>query len=600
MSRDEIKHPKGPWLHAWSDALAGLQTSSSNIQFLDALGDGDSKLAITDFSKKLKVYKGTFCMETIKLLGQPVAMAALHMDESSPRIPVLAVAAGSYIFVFRMLRPYLRYKCPDVSIVEAEREIWKGLDQETMKLDNALDLLKQTRDAGNVLTSRSTELLALNSLEKQNKFIKDCRGKNLVQQTVITCMGTLKKTSHDIDAVSLLVFGTEANHILIKDAGSPTGFLCEVSLPVTPVMLSITGLFDVEWRISVACRDGKVYSIKNGDSRGTAILTGTVIDPGGSQVVAMVRQDKLLWIADMDRNVASFTVRGKRTQGITLSKDKDITELLILPIQKGTTVHVLMIGTSDGDVMMYTTDLRPIYFFKVERPVVAMKFGSYGREESALVIVHGQSSSLTTKVLRRLVDLDALRKLHTDASALDDTPIPVPKKTKMFLEQTKREREYAEEMHRNFQRDLCILRLNTARSYVKTLTNANMGGPMNNSASEKLRIYIKVEGLGPNFLLKICLQNMGQSTVVRSKLLFAFDTSIYELGHGKPDDEAPRSVAVNILLPGLKHVVEVPIRCIRPDVQGDVLVVLMSTKKEMGSLPLVSASVKMPLSEMDL
>lgn len=42
----------------------------------------------------------------------------------------------------------------------------------------------------------------------------------------------------------------------------------------------------------VACRDGKLYSIKEGDVRGTAVLTGNVIDLG-AQAIAMAREDKV-------------------------------------------------------------------------------------------------------------------------------------------------------------------------------------------------------------------------------------------------------------------------------------------------------------------
>lgn len=53
-------------------------------------------------------------------------------------------------------------------------------------------------------------------------------------------------------------------------------FLCKVQLPSAPVLLSVSGLFDVEWRISVICRDGRMYSVKSGDVRGTAVLSGQV------------------------------------------------------------------------------------------------------------------------------------------------------------------------------------------------------------------------------------------------------------------------------------------------------------------------------------
>ena len=40
--------------------------------------------------------------------------------------------------------------------------------------------------------------------------------------------------------------------------------------------------------------------------------------------------------------------------------------------------------------------------------------------------------------------------------------------------QTQREREHAPEIHRAFQRDLCKMRLETSRAYVKTLTDGQM------------------------------------------------------------------------------------------------------------------------------
>jgi hypothetical protein len=46
------------------------------------------------------------------------------------------------------------------------------------------------------------------------------------------------------------------------------------------------------FRAVIACRDGRVYNIKDGDVRGSAILTGNIID-AGSQIVAIAKQDKV-------------------------------------------------------------------------------------------------------------------------------------------------------------------------------------------------------------------------------------------------------------------------------------------------------------------
>ena len=113
-----------------------------------------------------------------------------------------------------------------------------------------------------------------------------------------------------------------------------------------------------------------------------------------------------------------------------------------------------------------------IHSFIVQKPVISLRFGPYGREENSLIIVHGRGS-LTIKIWRRTADIDAAINV-IGAPAEQDIPLPVPKKTKLYVEQTEREREFAPEMHRTFQRDLSRLRLETARAYVKTLTDVNI------------------------------------------------------------------------------------------------------------------------------
>lgn len=38
--------------------------------------------------------------------------------------------------------------------------------------------------------------------------------------------------------------------------------LLQIDLPSVPVFLSVTGLYDVEYRIVVACRNGCIYTLK--------------------------------------------------------------------------------------------------------------------------------------------------------------------------------------------------------------------------------------------------------------------------------------------------------------------------------------------------
>ena len=221
----------------------------------------------------------------------------------------------------------------------------------------------------------------------------------------------------------------------------------------------------MEWRVSVICRDGRIYSVKNGDVRGTAVLSGQVTDLG-SQAIACVRQEKLLWVATMDRLVNCYSNKGKRLKGIVMNED--ISELCVLTLKRAKINHLLLVALASGELCIYR-DLSMIHSLKVDAPVAAVCYGTYGREENSLVVVHGQGA-LTIKMWRRTADADAINSSGGPPPE-QDIPLPVPKKTKLYVEQTQREREKAPEIHRAFQRDLCKLRLTTARAYVKTLTD---------------------------------------------------------------------------------------------------------------------------------
>lgn len=204
--------------------------------------------------------------------------------------------------------------------------------------------------------------------------------------------------------------------------------------------------------------------------RGSALLVGTAVDLG-SHAVAMVRQEKMLWVATMDKNVACYSSRGKRLKGMLLSED--IAELCIMALRRSKVNYLLLVALATGEICMYR-ELTLIHSFKVDRPILAMCYGLYGREENSLIIVHGPGA-LTIKMWRRTAEIENLN-FTTGPPPEQDVPLPVPKKTKLYVEQTQREREKAPEIHRAFQRDLCKLRLTTARAYVKTLTDGMLVG----------------------------------------------------------------------------------------------------------------------------
>jgi len=100
-----------------------------------------------------------------------------------------------------------------------------------------------------------------------------------------------------------------------------------------------------------------------------------------------------------------------------------------------------------------------------------MTFGLYNRDPSTLVM-STKNGGLCVKILKRSAVLEIPDTDTKGPPKEQEIPIPVPKKTKLYVDQIERERGSAGEMHRTFQRDLYKLRVEAAKNYVKTLTNA--------------------------------------------------------------------------------------------------------------------------------
>ncbi len=82
-------------------------------------------------------------------------------------------------------------------------------------------------------------------------------------------------------------------------------------------------------------------------------------------------------------------------------------------------------------------------------------------------------------------------------------------------------------MHRIFQRELYKLRLATARSYVKVITDTN--GPLSYTAGTSIRLAAQVAGLGPVFKLKLSLENSGKRVLCHIPITFSYNHQLYKM-----------------------------------------------------------------------
>ncbi|XP_047480253.1 Bardet-Biedl syndrome 1 protein-like [Penaeus chinensis] len=567
------------WLTGHQDPLASLYTFNSCMALADLHGDGESKLIIADlgtgtFNMKLKVYKGTSLMSENTLIDLPTGVITFHMDTTEPRVPAVAVASGSYIYIYKNLRPYFKFTLPTLEVNPTEFDAWNQARDELLDVSMLYEILDSLRqEVGECgLTTRSQRFLMCPDHQSQVAFLDQHKGFLLKRQTVVTCFSTMKKSHAEDDAISCLVLGTESANIFILDPEAFT-ILNSMSLPSVPVFLSVSGLYDVEYRVIVACRNGHIYTLKRGTKVGrpTAELT--------SQPIGLLRRDKSIIVATMDQNLHSYNNKGKRLWTLKLPAPVMCMETLEI---RTLGLKLTGLGMSDHRVLIYR-DKHLVDTIYTEDSVAAMKFGRFGREDNTLILVL-KGGGMLVKILKRTArfDLDDMQ----GPAQIQSLKLNIPKKTKLFVDQTMRERENSVLMHRVFQHDLYRLRLNTARAYVEALETSS--NPVCLSQTEPLKLSAQVLGLGPTFKLRVELQNTSSSSPsLQLAVIFHCDDRIYSVSRSY--------IQIPMLVPGIIHVAESLVTCISELGISDTVRVFVVKGK--GSRPLLTAVINMPVAE---
>ncbi|RXG51025.1 Bardet-Biedl syndrome 1 protein [Armadillidium vulgare] len=205
-------------------------------------------------------------------------------------------------------------------------------------------------------------------------------------------------------------------------------------------------------------------------------------------------------------------------------------------------------------------------------------------ERSTLLFLYLKDGGLDILLLKRTAKFEPDTKETIAASAAQK--LSIPKKTKLFVDQTMRERDNAILMHRVFQHDLYRLRLNTARSYVQALESSS--NPVSLTQEEPLKLSAQVLGLGPTFLLRVELQNTSPTNPsLHLFVVFFCDDTVYDI-------QSPY-IQVPMLVPGVPHIVETLITCVSELGVSDTVRVFVL--KEQNAKPILSAMINMPVAE---
>ncbi|BFZ06952.1 hypothetical protein BsWGS_09991 [Bradybaena similaris] len=566
------------WLDAYHDPLASLYTFTQCLTLSDIQADGDWKLIIADlgtgsYDMKLKVYKNTTLMSEHTIMDLPTGVVTFYIDNLEPRTPAIAVASGPYIYVYKNLRPYFKFTLPTLDVHPLEQELWDQARDENINIYKMKQTLEALRQESTPLTVRSLRLLQLENNQIED-FVNLHKNTPLKKQTVITCLDTMKKSVADEDAISCLVLGTENKAIYVLDPGAFT-VLATMELPSVPVFISVTGLFDVDYRIVVACRNGRVYTLK----RGSKDVTKNMIELA-SQPVGMERINKNIYVGCMDDTLHCYTSKGKRLWTVRLPAS--ITTLEVIDYKPKSFTAVL-VALSNQEVHIYKEKFL-VDVIKMDDVITGMRFGKFGREDGTLVM-SAKCGGLYVKILKRTATFDE-KDISAGPPKAQSVKLNVPKKTKLFVDQTQRERDLAVAMHRTFQRDLARLRLRVMKEYVKALDNSL--SPISSDPMEPIKLNAYVQGVGPTFKFTVKLQNTSLSQAsINLFIIFDYDDKLYSF--------RKKLIQVPILVPGLAYDFDTFVDCVNNNGLSDSVKIYVI--KPGRAVPIITGVVSMPVSE---
>ncbi len=237
-----------------------------------------------------------------------------------------------------------------------------------------------------------------------------------------------------------------------------------------------------------------------------------------------------------------------------MSTQEPITNLERFDLKGQREAILILAALTNGDVRMYRgKDLVDV--LRVGERIAALACGPYSREVNTLCLVT-KAGGLIVKMLPRRHEL-ATATYGGGPPPEQDIPLDIPKKTKLYLDQTERERDMAPEMHRRFQQETVNLQVTTAKAYLELLQRGEIAGASmpqkeeeTKEEEEKVLVDLRavVKGLGPFFHLEVEVANLGDESLLQIPILLSYNPEKYK---------SPKPlIQIGALVPGI------PLKCI--------------------------------------
>lgn len=564
------------WLEALWEPAARLYTLPNALDMLDVTGDGDARLLCADLgtldanSAKIRVYKGADQVTEHNMVDLPCGLVGFYTENGEPRSSVLGVGVGSSVYIFKNMRPYFKYCLPHIDVHPKEREIWHkaGLDEElnVLTLADELNLLLNELGAG-FISPRTLKFLSLDPSLRPG-FAEQYKRIPLIKSNALTAISVIRRDSWNDPASGCLVLGTEFGEVLVLD---PRIFsvMDKHLLEWPPVAFACTGLWTGDGRILIIGRDGKIGAIK----RGSPVKLWERL-PAPAIAISALNNGGFA-VSVMDGSLIGLSKKGIKLWNVPVPGA--ILDSVSLPVpQSG--LSLLAVSTAGYGIRVYDGK-HHVDTLKIMEPVSAMKYGKMGQEERTMAMVT-VGGGLCVKILKRTANFN-VNNATSNLLLNDSSKFSVPKKTRLFVEQTIRERSEAKKIHTTFQQGLLRLQLLVAKRMVGTLNDSQDAGP------NLVTMEATVLGLGPNYQIRVLMTNISDELS---------DTDLYIVCRSENTEVKPRVMDVPLLpsgvpIPLLVHAI------LRGRISGRVEILLCKKSK---TKPITVTVVTLPAAEEDI
>lgn len=201
-----------------------------------------------------------------------------------------------------------------------------------------------------------------------------------------------------------------------------------------------------------------------------------------------------------------------------------------------------------------------------------------GQEERTIAMIT-VGGGLCMKILKRTADFNVNNSISNSLSC-NTSKFSIPKKTRLFVDQTIRERAEAKKIHNTFQQGFLRLRLTTAKRAFENLSENQAAGP------NPITLEANVLGLGPNYVIRILVTNISEGLSY---------TELYILCRSEDTDVNPCVID----LPLLPSAIPIPLTVsanLRGQISGKIKILLC---KKSNPKPLGVTTVILPAAEED-